>query len=81
MNAEFNIVRAWKPACVETSQYIKSHETAPTLQINYCIVEHVKKRDNLCSCERKSHIYRAAAFISYARGYCDRQAFLFIDLT
>lgn len=47
MNAIFNIVtslvKAWKPACVETSQYIKSHETVPTLQINYCIVEHVKK--------------------------------------
>lgn len=56
-NAIFNIVtslvEAWKPACVETSQYIKSHETVPTLQINYCIVEHVKK-DNLCSYERKA---------------------------
>lgn len=47
MNAIFNmvtsLVKAWKPARVETSQYIKSHETLPTLQINYCIVEHVKK--------------------------------------
>lgn len=39
-----SLVEAWAPACVETSQYIKSHETVPTLQINYCIVEHVKKR-------------------------------------
>lgn len=48
MNAIFNmvtsLVEAWKPACVETSQYIKSHETVPTLQINYCMVEHVKKK-------------------------------------
>lgn len=47
MNAIFNsvtsLIEAWKPACVETSQYIKSHQTVPTLQINYCIVEHVKK--------------------------------------
>lgn len=43
MNAEFNLVTAWKPARVETSQHIKSHETVSTLQINYCIVEHVKK--------------------------------------
>lgn len=47
MNAIFNmvtsLVEAWKPARAETSQYIRSHETAPTLQINYCIVEHVKK--------------------------------------
>lgn len=35
------LVEAWEPACVETSQYIKSHETAPTLQISYCIVEHI----------------------------------------
>lgn len=83
MNVVFNMVEAWKPACGETSQYIKSHETVPTLQINYCIVEHVekKKKDNVCSRERKSHIYRAAAFMAYMCGYCDRQAFIFIDLT
>lgn len=75
-NAVFNIVtslvEAWKPACVETSQYIKSHETVPTLQINYCIVEHVKK-DNLCSYERKATYTGTAAFISYTCGYCARQ--------
>lgn len=50
-------MEAWEPACVETSQYIKSHETAPTLQISYCIVEQVKKkkeRENLCAYERKA---------------------------
>lgn len=35
------LVEARESACVETSQYIKSHETAPTLQISYCIVEHI----------------------------------------
>lgn len=30
MNVVFNMVEAWKPACGETSQYIKSHETVPT---------------------------------------------------
>lgn len=61
MNAIFNIVTSlvetWKPACVETSQYIKSHETFPTLQINYCIVVHVKK--TTCAPMReKPHILR-----------------------
>lgn len=49
MNVVFNMVEAWKPACGETSQYIKSHETFPTLQINYCIVEHVKKKKTTCA--------------------------------
>lgn len=30
MNVVFNMVEAWKPACGETSQYIKLHETVPT---------------------------------------------------
>ncbi len=74
-NAIFNtvtsLVEAWRPACVETSQYIKSHETVPTLQINYCIVEHDKK-DNLCSYERIATHPGTAAFPFYTCGYCDK---------
>lgn len=59
MNAIFNtvtsLVEAWESARVETSQYIKSHETGPTLQINYCIVAHVKKT-TMCSMREKPHI-------------------------
>lgn len=46
MNAIFNtvtsLVEACKPTCVKTSQYIKSHKTVSTLQINYCMC----KKDN-----------------------------------
>lgn len=42
-----SLTEAWKPDRVETSQHIKSHQTVPTLQINYCIVEHVKKRQRV----------------------------------
>lgn len=63
------LVEAWEPACVETSQYIKSHETAPTLQISYCIVEHIKKKKNrrrkICAPMReKPHVLGPAAFTS-----------------
>lgn len=65
-NAIFNMVTSLVKA--ETSQYIKSYETVPTLQINYCIVEHVKK-NNLCAYAReKPHILGSAAFTSYMCG-------------
>lgn len=76
-------MEAWEPACVETSQYIKSHETAPTLQISYCIVIHIKKKKNeriLCAYERKatctgdSCLYLLHAWIL-------RQTMYFNDLT
>lgn len=60
MNATFNsvtsLIKACKPACAETSQYTKLHQTIPTLHINYCI-EHVKK--TTCAPMReKPHILR-----------------------
>lgn len=69
-----SLVEAWEPACVETSQYIISHETVPTLQINYCIVEHVKKKKKTTCVpmREKPHIQGTAAFTSYMCGYCDK---------
>lgn len=66
------LVEAWEPACVETSQYIKSHETAPTLQISYCVVEHIKKKKkqkkkNLCAYERKATCTGASCLYLFTR--------------
>lgn len=72
------LVEAWEPACVETSQYIKSHETAPTLQISYCIVEHIyiyikknkktkQKKKNLCAYERKATCTGASCLYLFTR--------------
>lgn len=71
------LVEAWEPACVETSQYIKSHETAPTLQISYCVVEHIKKKkteeEKFVRLSEKSHMYWGQLPLPlYSSGYCDK---------
>lgn len=86
MNAIFNmvtsLVEAWKPACVETSQYIKSHETVPTLQINYCMVEHVKKQKTTCAPVReKPHILGQLPSSLTRVVIVTDKLFIFIDLT
>lgn len=48
-------------AFVIASQYIKS-QRVPTLQINYCIVEHVKKKKIHCASMRKATYTETAAF-------------------
>lgn len=61
-----SLVGVWDTARVGTSQYWKSHETVPTIQINYYIVEHVKKKKKeLCAYERKATYTGTAAFPSY----------------
>lgn len=56
INAIFNIVTslviAWKTACVETSQYIKSHNSS--YFTNKLLYSRTCKKDNLCSYERKA---------------------------
>lgn len=81
MNAIFNtvtsLVEAWKPACVETSQYIKSHETVPTLQINYCTC----KKRLLCAPMRESHIYWDSCLHLVHVWLLWQTSFVFFDLT
>lgn len=64
-----SLVGAWEPARVGTSQYRKSHKTVPTIQINYFIVEHVKKK-NCAPIREKPRILEQLPF-RLTRVYCD----------